>query len=86
MQPNTSSSPHSQPRVATATLTLCEPHSKQVESGEESCCVCNCIILSLQGTVCVCIRVSACTRMYACVSFVTKVCAACKPSASAVWF
>lgn len=56
VQPNTSSPPHSQPGVAKATLTLCEPHSEQVERGE-SCCVCNCIISALQGGVYVCMCV-----------------------------
>lgn len=68
VQPNTSSPPHSQPGVAKATLTLCEPHSKQVER-RESCCVCTCIISALQGAcVCVCARVYDC--MCACLNYV----------------
>lgn len=58
VQPSTSSPLYCQAGVATATLTLCKPHRKQVESGDNRCVLLH--YFSLAVCLCMCVFVCSC--------------------------
>lgn len=63
VQPSTSSPLYCQAGVATATLTLCKPHRKQDESGENHCVLLH--YFSLAVCLCVCACVCVCLYVHA---------------------
>lgn len=63
VQPSTSSPLYCQAGVATATLTLCKPHGKQDESGENHCVLLHYFSLAVCLYVCVSVHVCVCVCM-----------------------
>lgn len=60
VQPSTSSPLYCQAGVATATLTLCKPHRKQDESGDNHCVLLHYFSLAVCLCVCACVCVFVC--------------------------
>lgn len=65
VQPSTSSPLYCQAGVATATLTLCKPHRKQVESGDNHCVLLHYFSLAVCLYVCVSVHVCVCLYVHA---------------------